>query len=860
MSERHLYIRLAVKDGETVRRALTQLGEDGSRALARIEQASKPASRGLLALNEVTSAARVRLEGFAGNLGGVGSAMLRLGPAGLVAGAALGGLAVALGKGLHEMETAQQSLLRLEAVLKATGHASGLTGRELNDLADAMEASTMATAEGVMDAASVLATFRSVSGDTFVRAIKAAQDLSAVFGQDLRSSAVQLGKALEDPVEGITALKRVGVTFTASQREMIAAMVEAGDVAGAQVLILETLEKQVGGAGEAEAGGLTGATHHLKAAWGNLLEEMARTPMVGGVVETTLRGLASFFNDIKDWFKGPDIGAQVAAKVRELAEAERRLAELQLGKVVWDPSYGLRIEMATRAALATVDRLKSEIDGLIAKGRAEVEAFESEKDKADAGRRRAEQERNAETIAARIKALEAEKVKAAVDAAEKIATVNDQLARDIATAEKKRGRPGILDADVEREVALLGEIAERKIEAVEKPLREAAERTDAQGRKAIADLERQLKAPFDPRGAAIEQALGRLPEGASEEQRAAAERLAGALHDQKQAIEELNKELEAEAKLREKGAEITRRHRMAEEEYRDVLAELDKLLANAAIDQQTYARAVEEAERRKLDASREWRDGAVRAIRDYVDESTDAARVAERGMTRALEASEDAFVKWASTGKLAARDLFNAVAEEALRAAYRLSVAKPLGGFLEGLFSSIGEGLAGWFTGGSGGGSPAPVDPNLILEAHSGGVVGRDNLRRRDVDPVLFREAERFHGGGVAGLRSGEVPIVALRGEEIVTRDDPRHRFNLMRLPMADVAAPTVVVQPTVYNTVPNTQARTETRRGPAGEVLIDVFVEQMESLMSRRIGRGEGLAPTLERRYGLNSVAGAYR
>ncbi|MEO5337342.1 MAG: hypothetical protein H7841_10680 [Magnetospirillum sp. WYHS-4] len=117
MSDRTLAIRLAVKDGEVVRRPLMQLGEDGSKALSRIEQASKPASKGLLAINEVTSAARVHLEGFADHLGGVGFAMLRLGPAGLAAGAALGGLAAALGLGLREMETAQQSLLRLEAVL-----------------------------------------------------------------------------------------------------------------------------------------------------------------------------------------------------------------------------------------------------------------------------------------------------------------------------------------------------------------------------------------------------------------------------------------------------------------------------------------------------------------------------------------------------------------------------------------------------------------------------------------------------------------------------------------------------------------------------------------------------------------------
>ncbi len=86
--------------------------------------------------------------------------------------------------------------------------------------------------------------------------------------------------------------------------------------------------------------------------------------------------------------------------------------------------------------------------------------------------------------------------------------------------------------------------------------------------------------------------------------------------------------------------------------------------------------------------------------------------------------------------------------------------------------------------------------------------------------------------------------------------DDPRHRFNLA----GGQGGVTVVVQPTVTNSVPNTQARTETRKGPAGEVMIDVFVEQMEMHMSRKISRGEGLAPTLERRYGLNPAAGAYR
>lgn len=89
-----------------------------------------------------------------------------------------------------------------------------------------------------------------------------------MFGQDLRSSAVQLGKALEDPVQGITALRRVEVSFSASQRELIGTLVETGQVAEAQRLILDALERQVGGAGTAKASGLTGATNRLAdAAW-----------------------------------------------------------------------------------------------------------------------------------------------------------------------------------------------------------------------------------------------------------------------------------------------------------------------------------------------------------------------------------------------------------------------------------------------------------------------------------------------------------------------------------------------------------------------------------------------------------------
>jgi hypothetical protein len=76
-------------------------------------------------------------------------------------------------------------------------------------------------------------------------------------GTDLKGSAVQLGKALNDPIAGVGALSRVGVTFTETQKDMIKTMVEAGNVAGAQTLILDELGKEFGGSAKALADPVT---------------------------------------------------------------------------------------------------------------------------------------------------------------------------------------------------------------------------------------------------------------------------------------------------------------------------------------------------------------------------------------------------------------------------------------------------------------------------------------------------------------------------------------------------------------------------------------------------------------------------
>ncbi len=62
--------------------------------------------------------------------------------------------------------------------------------------------------------------------------------------------------------------------------------------------------------------------------------------------------------------------------------------------------------------------------------------------------------------------------------------------------------------------------------------------------------------------------------------------------------------------------------------------------------------------------------------------------------------------------------------------------------------------------------------------AHSGGVIGNSKGKARWVNPVVFTGATRYHSGGVVGLAPNEVPAILQKGEEVLTRQDPRHRNN----------------------------------------------------------------------------------
>lgn len=162
------------------------------------------------------------------------------------------------------------------AAIKSTGAAAGVSAKQVSDLATSISNKTGVDDEAIQSASNLLLTFTNVKNEAgdgskvFDRATSTLVDMAAALGTDASGSAIQLGKALNDPLKGITSLTKVGVTFSDQQKDQIKTMVEAGDVAGAQGVILDELGKEFGGSAEAQAT----AADKMKVALGNVQEAL----------------------------------------------------------------------------------------------------------------------------------------------------------------------------------------------------------------------------------------------------------------------------------------------------------------------------------------------------------------------------------------------------------------------------------------------------------------------------------------------------------------------------------------------------------------------------------------------------------
>lgn len=234
-------------------------------------------------------------KGAVGGAKTAGSAMAGFAGAVGIAAAAIYG-AVRLVQDLTQAYKIQATAeAKLEAALKATKNAVGITSSEMKEFAKEMSRLTGIADEAVIGAEALMTTFTQVGKDVFPEAIKSAADMSVMFGQDLQQSVIQLGTALNDPIAGVGRLKRIGISFTKTQRDMIKNFTDQGDIMSAQTVILDELNAEFGGVAELMGGKALAASEHLKNSIGDFKE-------LGGEVITNFtapfkRAMATMISD-----------------------------------------------------------------------------------------------------------------------------------------------------------------------------------------------------------------------------------------------------------------------------------------------------------------------------------------------------------------------------------------------------------------------------------------------------------------------------------------------------------------------------------------------------------------------------------
>ena len=201
---------------------------------------------------------------------GAGIAAIGLG------GAALGKFTDFLGSSVAEARESEKVGKTTAQIIKATGGAAKVSAGQVGALAESLSEKAGVDDEVIQTGANMLLTFKNVRNEAgqgsavFDRATAAAVDLSASGFGSVDSSAKMLGKALNDPLKGIGALGKAGVTFTQQQKDQIQVLMESGDVLGAQKIILGEVESQVGGVAAASAT----MGEKVKVSWDNLKEQV----------------------------------------------------------------------------------------------------------------------------------------------------------------------------------------------------------------------------------------------------------------------------------------------------------------------------------------------------------------------------------------------------------------------------------------------------------------------------------------------------------------------------------------------------------------------------------------------------------
>lgn len=226
------------------------------------------------------------------------------------AGVVIAGALTMIGRSLNDAAESQRAFAQTEAVLKSTGTTANGTASQIAKLAASLQKSTAFNDEAILAGQNLLLTFKGVrnevgeGNDIFDQASATMLDFARATNTDASSAAIKLGKALQDPTRGVTALRKSGVDFTKDQMEMIKSLQESGDLMGAQKIVLAELQAQFGGSAAAYANTFSGQLDSMNNELNDLSEE------IGFAVMPAVREMIAEFRTLI-----PIIGPQLKAAI-----------------------------------------------------------------------------------------------------------------------------------------------------------------------------------------------------------------------------------------------------------------------------------------------------------------------------------------------------------------------------------------------------------------------------------------------------------------------------------------------------------------------------------------------------------------
>lgn len=735
---------------------------------------------------------------------------------------------------------AERTQRLLEQRIKSTGREAEFSARSLSEMASQLEEVTTFGDETIITAQSLMLTFGKIGRDVFPRALAAAMDLSEGLGTDLQSAVLALGKALDNPIEGLAGLQRIGVRFNAEQKRMIEGMVRAGQVSQAQALILAELEKRFGGTARAAAETFGGALAQLKNAADNLVEgdgeglagatqavkdltEQLRDPktkegfavVTGGLVTMTgwLAQAVTELGRFGQWLGF--VAAKASGSVMPLDDLKQQLQDVDAAlrnSLLFKPTKFLFTDDAELQRLKKqLENQISILEGVPAPGPKKAypdalggaaDIFDRAAARTDGTPKSSQQQAEAAKAAGILLRGELERRRQALDQA-----LEDELVSFAAYYQRRAAiERDAIDQQLREQRAALAALDEEIAGA--EATGEDSDKLGGQRAQAIAQITE------------LERQRGHVAVQAAREQAQAEKDLADQLADVRGQLLDLSgqagegRRAELERQYREflarlvaegdaAGQELVRRLinvEVARAELSELEAEISRVMAGAQASESSVANQREaglltgrEAAQRIVELHLETAaalDALIPRYEKLAAASGDPQaviriqelrnQVSELGVTTSAVAKqieddlEAGFANAFADVLLGTESFGGALANlwkeiiGSLTRTFADEMADMLITYLRNLSIAQAFGTAGNL--GFGTALSTPIE-------HTGGVVGEGGTQRR-VPASVFLGVPRMHTGGIAGLAPDEVPAILQKGEEVLTRKDPRHRAN----------------------------------------------------------------------------------